>query len=256
MNELNQSNSSARAKLIKKIEIIMGGQLIDVDLDKISLDLAVDLALDTYRQKAENALEESYVFFSLTEQQNEIILPNEVQDVRKVYRRSFGSIGGENQAGQLDPFDIAFTNMYLLQNNTMGGLATFDFYAQNIELAGRLFGLDLNFSFNQMTKKLKIVRNFRRDGEEVVAWVYNHIPDEKLINDMYAGPWLRKYAVAEAKMMLGTAYSKFATYGGPQGGITLNGSELKSEAMQEKLELEESLKKYGDGSRPLGIVIG
>jgi hypothetical protein len=256
MKELNQQNSSATAKLIKKIEIILGGQLIDVELDKISLELAVEMALDTYRQKAENALEESYVFFSLTEQQNEITLPNEVQEVRKIYRRAFGSIGGENSAGQLDPFDIAFTNMYLLQDNSFGGLATFDFYAQNVELAGRLFGLDLNFSFNQMTKKLKIVRNIRRDGEEIVAWVYNYIPDEKLINDMYAGPWIRKYALAEAKMMLGTIYSKFQTYGGPQGGVTLNGSELKSEAMQEKLELEESLKKYGDGSRPLGIVIG
>lgn len=256
MNELKQSNSSARAKLIKKIEIILGGQLIDVELDKISLDLAVDMALDTYRQKAENALEESYLFFTLTEDQNEIILPNEVQDVRKVYRRSFGSLGGENQNGQLDPFDISFTNTYLLQDNTFAGLATYDFYAQNIELAGRLFGMDFNFSFNQMTKRLKIVRNIRRDGEEVVAWVYNHIPDDKLINDMYAGPWLRKYALAEAKMMLGTVYSKFSTYGGPQGGVTLNGSELKAEAIQEKADLEESLKKYGDGSRPLGIIIG
>lgn len=256
MNELKQSNSSARAKLAKKIEIMLGGQLVDVDLDKISLDLAVDLALDTYRQKAENAFEESYVFFSLTQDQNEIILPNEVQEVRKVYRRTFGSIGGENQSGQLDPFSIAFTNMYLLQDNSFGGLATFDFYAQNIELAGKLFGLEFVFSFNQMTKKLKLVRNIRRDGEEVVAWVYNYIPDEKLIEDTYAGPWLRKYALAEAKMMLGSAYSKFTTYGGPQGGVTLNGSELKAEAQQEKTDLEESLKKYGDGSRPLGIIIG
>jgi hypothetical protein len=41
--------------------------------------------------------------------------------------------------------------------------------------------------------------------------------------------------------MLGEARSKFSTIAGPQGGTTLNGSELKSEAQQEMEKLDNEL---------------
>lgn len=253
--ETNQSTSSERDKIISQIKVMLSGQMIDVELDKISFDTALDLAIEKYRQRSSNSVEESYIFIQTEEAQNQYTLPNEVISVREMYRRNFGLTTGDNQTGQLDPFDIAFTNLYILQEGSLGGLATFDFYSQNIEVAARLFGYEYNYTYNTRTKRLTILRNIRA-GEEIMVRTYNYMPEETLLQDTYAKPWLRSYAFSESKLMLGGTYEKFGALAGPQGGVTLNGSQLKAEATQEKLELEEQIKKYGEGGSPLGIIMG
>jgi hypothetical protein len=56
--------------------------------------------------------------------------------------------------------------------------------------------------------------------------------------------------------MLGEARGKFATYAGPQGGTTLNGEQLKADALNELAQLEEDVKLFKEGSAGLGIIIG
>jgi len=255
MNELNRNSGQERSTVIEQIKVMLSGQLVDVELDKVSFDLVLDLALERYRQRSENSVEEGFIFIQTNENQNHYTLPNEVVSVRKLYRRNFGITSGDSDNGVLDPFDIAFSNLYLLQDGSLGGLATFDFYSQNIELAARMFGYEYNYTYNTNTKKLSIMRRVRA-GEEIMARVYMYIPDAILLKDNFAKPWLRSYAMAEAKMILGGAYEKFTVYAGPQGGVSMNGSQLKAEAMQEKMELEDQLKKYADGAAPLGIIMG
>ena len=256
MSELGPKYGPNRSKLIRDIETMLGGELIDVETGARSYDLAVELALDYYRQRSHNAVEESYLFINLTAKTNDYILPNEVIDVRKVFRKSFGVAAGSDQSvSTIDPFDMAFTNMFYLQDPANGGMATYDLYAQNIETAGRLFGLEYVHNWNETTKRLKLMRYVRAD-EEVVCWVYNYIPDEQLLTNTFAKPWIRRYALAQSKMMLGQAYAKFGNLAGPQGGISMNGSELKAEAQTELQELEDQLKKYADGGQPLGFIMG
>lgn len=256
MGQLNRKNDTNREKLIKTIETFLGGALVDVELDKNSYDEIIDSALSYYRQRSENSVEESYLFMTFERGKNDYELPNEVIEVRKILRRGFGLTSNNSENGQFDPFDLAFTNMYVLTDPSLGGLATYDFYAQNMEVAGRLFGYEINYSWNEATKRLKIVRNLRAHSEEVALWIYNYKPEEELLNDTYAYPWIRKYALAEAKMVLGQAYEKFASLPGPNGSVSLNGAQLKSEAVQEKADLEDQLRKYADGGRPLGFIMG
>ena len=56
--------------------------------------------------------------------------------------------------------------------------------------------------------------------------------------------------------MLGEAYSKFSQVIGPQGGATLKGEPLKTEATATMERLEKELDLYIDNSMPLGIIIG
>lgn len=245
----------ARSTLISEIEILLGSELIDVPLKSKSLNLAVDMALSRYRQRSTNSVEESYVFMTILEDTNDYVLPQEIIEVRQIFRRQFG-LTANSSDGQFDPFDLAYTNLYVLQSGSLGGLATYDFYQQNVELAGRMFGYHYNFSWNPDTKRLKIMRNPRADEEEVLLWVYNEIPEDQLITNVYSGSWIRNYALAHAKMILGQAYEKFSSLPGPQGGVTLNGSQLKAEGQQEIEKLDEEIKKYSDGGTPLGIVMG
>jgi hypothetical protein len=77
-----------------------------------------------------------------------------------------------------------------------------------------------------------------------------------IFNDTYAFPWIQEYAYSFAKRIIGEARSKFNTIVGPQGGTSLNGDALKSEAQTEMDKLEEDLKTFVDGSMPMTWVTG
>jgi hypothetical protein len=62
--------------------------------------------------------------------------------------------------------------------------------------------------------------------------------------------------VANCKMIVGEAREKFGSIAGPQGGGTLNGAAMKSEAKVEMDALLVQLEKYVDASQPLTWVIG
>ena len=128
----------------------------------------------------------------------------------------------------------------------MGGLATYYAFASYQKLVGKMFGSYIQFTWNPTTKKLTIMQRPR--GEEtVLLWIYNHRPEFSLFEDPFAGIWIKDYATAQCKVMLGQARGKFQTIAGPQGGGSLNGSELKQEGIAEIEKLEEEIKLYGTG---------
>ena len=140
--------------------------------------------------------------------------------------------------------------------NVAGGLATYDFYTQYVELAARMFGGFLNYTWNPVTKKLQIVRDPRGTGENVLLWTYNLKPEFNLLMDYQISQWIRDYMVAACKMIVGEAREKFGQIAGPQGGTVLNGAAMKSEAQARMDDLIMQLKMYVDGSQPLTFVIG
>lgn len=248
--------SPLRQKIIDEVRLMLGGQMVDLELDPEHYQTALNLAFDRYRQRSTNASEEAYMFLRLVYEQNEYYLPEEVVTVRQLFRRGIGeSTGGT----QLDPFSLAYTNLYLLQAGAGGGytagLLTFELFWQYLEQAGRMFGRDINFTYDMVSKKLTIVRK-PTGGESIVLWVYKQRPDDAILQDMFARPWIRDYTLAWCKQMLGEAYSKFSTVIGPQGGTTLKGDPLKSEAQAIFERLEKEIDQYIDGSMPLGVVIG
>jgi hypothetical protein len=93
-------------------------------------------------------------------------------------------------------------------------------------------------------------------AEVVMLHVFNYKPDVMLLNDHLVFPWIQEYSYSFAKRIVGEARSKFAQLAGPQGGTTLNGDALKTEAQTEMEQLENDLKNYVDGSQPLTWVIG
>lgn len=247
-----------RERLTREIQIALGGTMVDVELEKDEYDYCIDITLDRYRQRSGNSVEESFVFLDVQPDVSTYTLPGEVQEVRSVYRRVTGSSGGAT----IDPFSMAFTNnIYLIQNPAQLGttgaglLATYDFAMQYQSMIGRMFGRDVQFTWNASSKQLTFHRRFGA-VENVGLHCYNARPEEILLADVYAKPWLRSMAIANAKMLLGQARGKFASLAGPQGGITLNGSELKVEAQAEMDKLEEELKMLIDSSEGYGFIIG
>lgn len=254
MSTVDNIGYNNRNQLINELRLRLGDQMVDVELDREHYDIAVNLAMATYRQRSAGSVEDAIIFVKTEPGVTEYVLPNEVIDVHRIYRRG---IGTNNSGGvNFDPFDVAFNNMYMLQAGQLGGIAVFDAFAQYKETISRIFGGEYDFRFNRNTKILKILRNVNHE-EDIAISVYNFVPEMVLLKDIYASNWLSNYALAECKYMLGEARSKFTTgLPGPGGSVSLNGEQLKSEAQQEKDALMEEIKNMSEGSEPLGFVIG
>ena len=244
-----------KQNLIEYCKLTMGDQIIDLELDPAHYEAAYQRTLGVYRQRANNAYEEAYIFMELIRDLNIYTLPQEVQSVRQIFRRTFGDSTGPF-ASNFDPFAQASINVYLMNFNVAGGLATYDFYSQYVELAGRMFGAYMNYTYNPVTKKLQLIRDPKGTGEAVLMWTYNLKPEFNLLSDFQIVQWIRDYMVAACKMIIGEAREKFGTIAGPQGGGTLNGTAMKGEAQTQMDALIEDLRRYVDGSQPLTWVIG
>jgi hypothetical protein len=146
------------------VNAFLGGGMIDVELDPIHYETALQKALSRFRQRSDNSVEESYLFMPTVVDQNEYTLPHEVMEVRKLFRRSIGSRTGGGDGGSLfEPFNLAYTNTYLLSGSKMGGLATYDMFSQHQELVGRMFGSFIEFTWNNTTKKLTLLQRPRAE---------------------------------------------------------------------------------------------
>jgi hypothetical protein len=249
------SLEALRNQIFDYVKFSLGGGMVDVELDPEHYQFALERAISMYRMRAENAFEESFAFMTLQQNVQEYTLPQEIDVVKQIYRRTIGSASNAG-ANSFEPFEAGYLNTYLLTVGRTGGLLSYELYTQYQDLTARMFGGYLLFTFNTVTKKLTLVRRPQSTGEIVLLQTFNLKPEVQLLTDYKTKNWIREYTYSKCKFMLGEARSKFNSIAGPQGGTTLNGEALKAEATAELLKHEEDLKNYVDGSMPLSFIFG
>ena len=244
-------------EVFEYVKLSLGDGMIEVELDPKHYETALERAVNRFRQRSSNAVEESYAHLTLAKNQNKYILPDEIINVRQLMRRTVGSRTEGGEGGTLfEPFNLAYTNTYLLRAGATGGLATYYAFASYQELVGKMFGSFIQHHFDNATKTLTITQRPRADNETVLMHTDNFRPDITLLRDIYSKPWIRDYTLAVCKIMLGEARSKFNTIAGPQGGTTLNGAELKQQGIAEMEKLDLEINNYVEGGTPYSFVIG
>ena len=163
-----------KQEIYKYVELSLGGGMIDVELDPEHYESALNTALTKFRQRSDNGVEESYIFLPTVIDQNDYVLPAEVMEVKQIFRRSIGSRTGGGDGGTLfEPFNLAYTNTYLLASSNMGGLSTYNAFAGYQELVGRMFGSFIEFKWNRSSKKLTILQRPRAE-EDLLLYCYNY----------------------------------------------------------------------------------
>lgn len=158
-----QTLNQLRNEMVDYIRLRLGDQIVDVELDKEHYELSIKQALTKYRQKAQNAVEESYAFLDLLPETQEYILPNNIMEVRQIFRRGIGSTTGTT-ASQFEPFSSGYLNTYMLVAGRVGGLTSYELFSQYQELAMTMFGGYMNFTWNRVTKKLTLIRKIPQYG--------------------------------------------------------------------------------------------
>jgi hypothetical protein len=254
-----ESNSTIeRNKVFDYVRQMLGDGMIEVELDPIHYETALDRAINRFRQRSSNSVEESYSFLELIQDQNEYRLPDEIISVQSVFRRAIGSRSGIGAGGTLfEPFNLAYTNTYLMSGSMMGGLATYELFAGYQKLVGRMFGSYIEFQWKPTSHILNILQRPFAQGEQILIRSQNFRPDWVILQDIYAKQWLRDYTLAVCKLMLGEARSKFATIAGPgSSGITLNGKDLQTAGNAELEKLDKELVELVSGGTPMTFVIG
>jgi hypothetical protein len=157
------SNALKRKEIEDYIRFRLGDGMVDVELDPAHYKTAIDRALMRYRQRAQNAEEESYAFLELLPETQEYILPAEVMTIRQVHRRGIGSVTGTT-ASQFEPFASGFLNTYMLVAGRVGGLANYEMFAAYQKQAAIMFGGYMNFTWNPVSKKLTLIRKIPNTG--------------------------------------------------------------------------------------------
>ena len=82
----DQTLDPLKKQLIEYVQLQLASGIIDIEMDPAHFEAAYQRTLGVYRQRAQNAYEESYSFMQLLDNVNEYTLPQEVTQVRQILR--------------------------------------------------------------------------------------------------------------------------------------------------------------------------
>lgn len=252
---METDTKALRKKLMDNIILRLGGGMIDVELDSDTLNHCIDLAIMQLKQRGDACYEQDLVILTLRKNVKEYILPDEIIYVQQIFRKGFGRFYGSYSGSQMDPFAYAWSNIYsanLFAAGGAGGLVTYDLGNQYLKTVGRMFGLYMNYTYDEFSHKLTLAENPRVDDEVIGLGAVVLRPEYAVLQDRMVGIWIENWALAEAKEMLGQMRDRFQSLPGALGSVTQNGSALKSEAKEAKAELIKQLDE-GVGMRDFAI---
>ena len=87
---MNTNIIEVRNKVANSILTRLGGNEMDIELDPTTVQKCIDLALAKLKQRSDACLEESLVLLTLQRNQKEYILPDEIEEIERIYRKGYG----------------------------------------------------------------------------------------------------------------------------------------------------------------------
>ena len=243
----NDGSYDQRIRLVNILKSQLGWPAQCVELTEAQFNIAIDNALDTYRQLSIGAYEQRFMVFQLVRGQQTYFLnsPTDRSDsivsVTKINRSGFASIGS---VGSDNVWNQAFVQQHFSSMITTGPMVEMQLLSNWSEDMSRMFAGDMPFVWNEARRELFIKRTVR-DNEKVVLEVELERTEQELMMDRFCKQWVQGWAISECKEMLGLIRSKFSSgTPGANGTITLNGDTLLSEARTDFTDLRQQLLDY------------
>jgi hypothetical protein len=237
-------STAERRQIIDNLYMRLGAPSINVELTREQMDLAVQRGLDYIRRDSGAGYNRGYFFLDIRAGQQDYILSsktvgfNKIVDIMFLYRPRGGflnsTFGGEIYGQQM------------IQQLYVSG--TFDILSYHLlasyqTVVQKLFASDFQFQFNERTRKLSIMRKIARN-ERILVDAIIEKTEQDLFTDRMTKNWIENWALSEAKIMLGDMRGKYSSLPGAGGAVTMNGSELKSDAIAMQDRLLKQLDDY------------
>lgn len=243
----------------------LGKGVIDINVSDDQADDRIDEALQYFTNYHSDGIERVYLKHKLTEaevtrmttnedavtatdkidssitadwlqQENYIPIPESVLSVVKVYPLTDKLI--------TNMFDVRYQlRLNDLYDFSSTSILHYQMTMQHLDFLDHILVGEKPIRFNQLSNRLYIDQDWSNDitaGEYLIIECYRKL-DPTTHTDIFDDIYLKRYAVALIKRQWGQNLSKFSGTA-MLGGVTLNGPELFSTAIQEQQKLEEEIR--------------
>lgn len=235
-------------RLLSEIKYKMGWPVTCLELQHPHFEIALYDAIDEFRRRSDSAYKRRLVVFDVKKGQStyylndptnftdEIVFIHKIQRINKYGVSSYGHDGY-----------VAQPLLNMLYQSGKYDLTTFHALSEYSELSNKLFAGDIGFTWDEQDRHLTLWKAI--NGEErVVLDTSCERTNQELLLDRFARPWIEDWAQAEIMHMLGLIRSKYGTLPGPNGGITMNGTELIQYAREDFEELKRQILDFEVGN--------
>jgi hypothetical protein len=235
----------------------LGAPVIDVNVSLEQIDDRIDDALDRFYDYHFDGVEETSYLYNIQDvdiTNGWIPLDPKIFSVVSVYpfvSSSFLS-GTDLFSAQ---YQFFLNDFYVTPGVATGNIQYYDMLRSYTDTIQKELAPVKSFHFNRKTSKVFFTENLTTIQEKAPSLlfkVYTKI-DIDTYPAVWDDRWLKSYATACIKKQWGSNISKFGNVNLP-GGITLNGAEIYSQAVDEMTVLEDQL--MNDMQLPIDFSIG
>jgi hypothetical protein len=219
----------------------LGFPVIEINVDDDQVEDRIDQAFQYFQQFHFDGVERWYLTHEITNTDltnKYISIPDSIIGVNRIF-----PIGSTNAS--VNMFDLRYQlRLHELYDFTSTSYVNYALTQQHIRTLDLLFSGETPVRFNRHTNKLYIDQNWV-SGVTAGEWIVIEcfiIIDPNTYTKVYNDLMLKKLATAYIKKQWGNNMKKF---GGMQlpGGITMNGQQIYTEAVDEIKELEQLIKQ-------------
>ena len=239
----------------------LGKPVIDINVDDDQVEDRIDEALQYFAQYHVDGVERMYLKYLVTEADitrmttdasesatensitttykradNFLVVPSSVISVINVFPLS--------DRANLNMFDVRYQlRLNDLYDFSSTSIVHYQMTMQHLDFLDHILVGEKPMRFNQLSNRLYVDMDWGTDitaGEYLIFEVYRKV-DPDTFTDLYDDLYLKRYVTALIKRQWGQNLSKFSGTA-MLGGVTLNGPELFSSAIDEQSKLEEEIR--------------
>ena len=239
----------------------LGKPVIDINVDDDQVEDRIDEALQYFAQYHVDGVERMYLKYlvtadditrmttdaseSITENSitttykradNFLVVPSSVISVINVFPLS--------DRANLNMFDVRYQlRLNDLYDFSSTSIVHYQMTMQHLDFLDHILVGEKPMRFNQLSNRLYVDMDWGTDitaGEYLIFEVYRKV-DPDTYTDLYDDLYLKRYVTALIKRQWGQNLSKFSGTA-MLGGVTLNGPELFSAAIDDQQRLEEEIR--------------
>ena len=239
----------------------LGKPVIDINVDDDQVEDRIDEALQYFAQYHVDGVERMYLKYlvtadditRMTTDQSESVTDNSVTTAWKRADNflvvpstviSVVNVFPLSDRANLNMFDVRYQlRLNDLYDFSSTSIVHYEMTMRHLDFLDHILVGEKPMRFNQLSNRLYLDLDWGTDitaGEYLIFEVYRKV-DPDTYTDLYDDIYLKRYLTALIKRQWGQNLSKFSGTA-MLGGVTLNGPELFSSAIDEQQRLEEEIR--------------
>jgi len=239
----------------------LGKPVIEINVDDDQLEDRLDEALQYFAQYHYDAIRRTYLKYQYTQDDYDRINADTSESVTKNSVTTTWKEGNAfivvpesvisvinifpfSNKGNLNLFDVRYQlRLNDLYDFSSTSIINYDVVLRHLDFLDHVLVGEKPLRFNQHDNRLYIDMDWKNDiqvGEYIVIECYRKL-DPTIYTDVYNDIYLKRYTTALFKKQWGANLSKFNGVA-MVGGVTLNGQQIFSEAIQDIDKLEQEIR--------------